>query len=65
MNKVTDIAIIKAAYVTLMAQGTFPGRYKPEVQTLLCAMRDTIAEAEGQSSEDVQNEYSSLACFGD
>ncbi len=56
MNKVTDVTIIKAAYVTLMAQGSFPGRYTPEGQTLLSTMRDRIAEVEGRSDQDVQDE---------
>jgi len=61
MFKVEDVTIIKAAYVVIMAQGTFPGRHRPEIQTLLCAMRDRIAEIEGRSSQDVQDEYQSMS----
>lgn len=61
MSKVSSSTIIKAAYVTLMAQGTFPGRYTPEAQTLLSTMRDYIAEEEDRNAQDVQGECCSCA----
>jgi len=61
MGKVTDVTIIKAAYITIMAQGTFPGCHRPEIQTLLCTMRDRIAEVENRTAQDVQDECSYMS----
>ena len=49
-----DVKIIKAAYVTLLAQGRFAGRATLEGQALLGSMRDRIAEAEERDPEEVQ-----------
>lgn len=56
MSKPSNLDLIKQAYTVLAdIRHDWPGRTSPEGQTLLCAIRDSIAEQTGDTGENVSS----------
>jgi bisphosphoglycerate-independent phosphoglycerate mutase (AlkP superfamily) len=55
----TDACV--TAYIRLLTIGEYPGRNTEAGQSELATLRDVIAEAQGRSGEEVQNQYEAYA----
>jgi len=56
-----NAAPLSEAYVNLLRQPLAQWRARMSGQTVLCALRDAIADLTGQDAETVQNEHEALA----
>jgi hypothetical protein len=58
-KRLTDVCM--SAYIRLLTIGEYPGRNTEAGQRELATLRDVIAEAQGRSGEEVQNQYEAYA----